>query len=115
VWEWSGSALDEGEDAAAWFSAYLGRPCRLMRHVGSPSSTPSGGSSTSSAVPADATRATDPEFAPGAEVGFADGFPMLFATEVRVLWPEHGAVALAVNVARVSAVCISCLTGTPLL
>jgi hypothetical protein len=84
VWEWSGSALDEGEDAAAWFSAYLGRPCCLMRHVGSPGSAPGGGSSTNAAVPANAIRLSDPEFAPGAEVGFADGFPLLFATEVRV-------------------------------
>jgi hypothetical protein len=82
VWTWSGSALDEGEDAAAWFSAYLGRPCRLMRYVGSPGSNPGDGSNTSGAAPADATRGTDPEFAPGAEMAFPDDYPLLVITEV---------------------------------
>jgi len=31
VWEWSGSAYDEGAGAAAWFSAYFGKPSRLVR------------------------------------------------------------------------------------
>lgn len=31
VWEWSGSALDEGAEAAKWFSDYLGKPSRLVR------------------------------------------------------------------------------------
>lgn len=31
VWEWSGVAADEGDEAAAWFSAYLGKPVRLVR------------------------------------------------------------------------------------
>jgi uncharacterized protein YcbX len=31
VWEWAGQALDEGDDAAAWFSDYLNWPCRLVR------------------------------------------------------------------------------------
>ena len=31
VWEWSGSALDEGADASKWFSDYLGKPSRLVR------------------------------------------------------------------------------------
>lgn len=31
VWEWCGSALDEGEEAAKWFSDYLGKPSRLVR------------------------------------------------------------------------------------
>ena len=31
VWEWSGAAADEGEEAATWFSEYLGIPCRLTR------------------------------------------------------------------------------------
>ncbi|KAG6781281.1 hypothetical protein POTOM_014172 [Populus tomentosa] len=29
VWEWSGSALDEGAEAAKWFSDYLGKPSKL--------------------------------------------------------------------------------------
>ena len=31
VWFWSGSALDEGEEAAQWFSSYLGKAARLVR------------------------------------------------------------------------------------
>lgn len=31
VWEWSGSALDEGAEAAKWFSDYLGKPSQLVR------------------------------------------------------------------------------------
>ncbi|KAL7089767.1 hypothetical protein ACP275_13G203000 [Erythranthe tilingii] len=31
VWEWSGSALDEGDEAANWFSHYIGKPSRLVR------------------------------------------------------------------------------------
>ncbi|XP_057812000.1 uncharacterized protein LOC131026230 isoform X2 [Salvia miltiorrhiza] len=31
VWEWSGSAFDEGDEAAKWFSDFLGKPSRLVR------------------------------------------------------------------------------------
>lgn len=31
VWEWTGSALDEGAEASQWFSDYLGKPCQLVR------------------------------------------------------------------------------------
>ena len=31
VWGWSGSALDEGEEAAKWFSQFLGKTSRLVR------------------------------------------------------------------------------------
>ena len=31
VWEWSGSALDEGDEAAKWFTEFLGKPSRLVR------------------------------------------------------------------------------------
>ena len=31
MWDWSGSALAEGADAADWFSRYLGKPYRLVR------------------------------------------------------------------------------------
>lgn len=31
VWEWSGSALDEGNEAFEWFTMYLGKPSRLVR------------------------------------------------------------------------------------
>jgi hypothetical protein len=33
VWEWSGVAADEGDEAAAWFSKYLERSVRLVRWV----------------------------------------------------------------------------------
>jgi len=31
VWEWTGSAWDEGTEASQWFSDFLGKPCRLVR------------------------------------------------------------------------------------
>lgn len=31
VWEWSGSALDEGDEASKWFTNYLGKPSRMVR------------------------------------------------------------------------------------
>lgn len=32
VWEWCGSALDEGAEASNWFTNYLGKPSRLVRY-----------------------------------------------------------------------------------
>jgi uncharacterized protein YcbX len=31
VWEWSGSAYDEGAEVSEWFSTYFGKPSRLVR------------------------------------------------------------------------------------
>ena len=31
IWTWAGAALDEGSDAAEWFTRYLGKPCKLVR------------------------------------------------------------------------------------
>ena len=31
VWEWTGSALDEGPEASEWFSNFLGKPSQLVR------------------------------------------------------------------------------------
>ncbi|TYI79296.1 hypothetical protein E1A91_D05G013000v1 [Gossypium mustelinum] len=31
VWEWSGSALDEGDEASKWFTNYVGKPSRMVR------------------------------------------------------------------------------------
>ena len=31
VWEWTGSAWDEGAEASQWFSDYLGYPAKLVR------------------------------------------------------------------------------------
>lgn len=30
-WEWSGTALSEGDEAAQWFTKYLGKPSSLVR------------------------------------------------------------------------------------
>lgn len=34
VWEWHGMGEDQGDEAARWLSAYLGRPVRLLRYAG---------------------------------------------------------------------------------
>lgn len=34
VWYWSGPAGDEGPEAAAFFTQFLGVPCRLARYLG---------------------------------------------------------------------------------
>lgn len=49
---------DQGDEAAAWFSGWLGRPCRLVR------------------FPDDAVRRVNPDYA-SAVVGYADAFPLL--------------------------------------
>ncbi|KAL9251724.1 Mitochondrial amidoxime reducing component 2-like protein [Drosera capensis] len=55
VWNWSGSALDEGSEAAEWFSTYIGKPSRLVR------------------FDADfVTRSTDPDYARGYRTMFSD-------------------------------------------
>lgn len=59
VWEWSGSALDEGDEAAKWFSDFLGKPSRLVRF------------NEDSEV-----RHVDPLYAPGSIVKFTDAFPV---------------------------------------
>jgi uncharacterized protein YcbX len=64
IWKHHGEAEDAGENAAAWFSQFLERKCRLVR------------------LPDDAPREVDPAYtrAP-ALVGFADGFPVLLLSE----------------------------------
>ncbi|KAF8759254.1 hypothetical protein HU200_010289 [Digitaria exilis] len=64
VWEWSGSAYDEGTDAAEWFSAYFGKPSRLVRFKAESE-----------------TRPTDPDYAQGYKIMFADLFPFLVASQ----------------------------------
>ncbi len=60
VWKDICRALDQGEGAAEWFSRYLGQPARLVRI----------GAAFQRAVPAD-------RYPAGAEVAFADGYPLL--------------------------------------
>ncbi|KAL9151415.1 hypothetical protein ABFS82_11G050200 [Erythranthe guttata] len=56
VWEWTGSAVDEGDHAAQWFSNYLGKPSRLVRFHD-----------------ASEVRIVDPEYVHGYKVMFSDG------------------------------------------
>ncbi|XP_058072227.1 uncharacterized protein LOC131221118 [Magnolia sinica] len=64
VWEWSGSALDEGAEASEWFSKYLGKPSRLVRFN-----------------TASETRAVDPNFARGYKTMFSDEYPFLLISQ----------------------------------
>ncbi|THU64632.1 hypothetical protein C4D60_Mb01t28520 [Musa balbisiana] len=64
VWEWSGSALDEGNEAFEWFTKYLGKPSRLVRF------------NTVSEI-----RAVDPDYAQGYKTAFSDAFPFLLASQ----------------------------------
>lgn len=64
VWEWSGSAYDEGAEASEWFSTYFGKPSRLVRFK-----------------EASETRPTDPDYAQGYKIMFTDCFPFLIASQ----------------------------------
>jgi len=64
VWGDACWALDEGDAAAAWFTAATGQPLRMVR------------------VADEMRRQVDPRFAAtGVETGFADGFPVLVINE----------------------------------
>lgn len=64
VWRYQGEAEDAGDEAAGWFSTYLGVPARLVR------------------MPNDVKRMTSADYTddPG-EIGFADGYPLLFISK----------------------------------
>jgi uncharacterized protein len=63
IWGDQCAAIDQGADAAAWFSGFLGVSCRLVR------------------FPDDAMRPVDATYAgPEDQVGFADGFSFLLAS-----------------------------------
>ena len=65
VWEWTGDAYDCGEEAAKWFTSFLGGvEVRLVRF-------PKGSSK----------RQTDADFAPDSETAFSDGFPFLITSQ----------------------------------
>ncbi|XP_062095884.1 uncharacterized protein LOC133801653 [Humulus lupulus] len=64
VWEWYGSALDEGAEASKWFSNYLGKPSRLVRFNA-----------------ASETRPVDPKYAAGHKVMFSDQYPFLILSQ----------------------------------
>uniref|UniRef100_A0A0E0R198 MOSC domain-containing protein n=1 Tax=Oryza rufipogon TaxID=4529 RepID=A0A0E0R198_ORYRU len=64
VWEWSGSAYDEGAEAAEWFSSYFGNPSRLVRFK-----------------EGSEIRPTNPDYAQGYKIMFTDCFPFLMASQ----------------------------------
>ncbi|GLT74979.1 hypothetical protein SLA2020_467390 [Shorea laevis] len=64
VWEWSGSALDEGQEASEWFTNYLGKPARLVRFNAESE-----------------TRPVDPQYASGHRVMFSDGYPFMVISQ----------------------------------
>jgi len=66
IWKTSGApAVDQGEAAAAWFSAWLGAPARLVH------------------IPDGYRRIVSEKYAVNADdhTGFADGYPILLASE----------------------------------
>ncbi|MEE4297344.1 MAG: MOSC N-terminal beta barrel domain-containing protein, partial [Wenzhouxiangella sp.] len=62
IWKTQTLALDEGDVVADWLTRLLDTPCRLVRQS------------------SDYPRPTDPEYAPGGTVSFADGYPLLLTT-----------------------------------
>jgi uncharacterized protein YcbX len=64
VWKDSPQALDEGDEAAQWLSAFLQREARLVR------------------IPESTKRLTSTEYTPiPGTLSFADGYPLLFISE----------------------------------
>jgi len=64
VWRDRCRAIDQGDEAAEWFSTFLGVACRLVR------------------MAEGFIRPVDPNYAPqNAQVNFADGFPLLIISE----------------------------------
>lgn len=74
VWGWNGAAIEEGSEAAAWFSKYLGVPSKLVRYAGSAGAKPANDSAFERQVDLSWTSEAHP-------VAFADGFPYLVANE----------------------------------
>ena len=64
VWDDVVTATFAGEDAASWFSEFLGLPCSVVH------------------MPEETLRPVEPEYAQGADiVSFADGFPLLLISQ----------------------------------
>lgn len=101
-WEFEGTAFDQGNEAASWFTKYLESPHRLVRYAGHASCLQmlricpccksegqlqlslyhTGGESKSSIQSDSARRPTDPKWTTDQEVAFADGFPALLVSLV---------------------------------
>jgi uncharacterized protein YcbX len=62
MWQTQTLALDQGDTVADWLTCMLDRACRLVRQS------------------SDHPRSTDPTYAPGGTVSFADGYPLLLTT-----------------------------------
>ncbi|KAG5006079.1 hypothetical protein JHK85_024621 [Glycine max] len=77
VWEWTGSALDEGAEASQWFSDYLGKPCQLVRFNS-----------------ASEVRPVDPDYVKGQhQTTFTDGYPFLLASQIPTINQETAIAA----------------------
>ncbi len=63
IWSDQVTAIAPDPEADRWFSAVLDRACRVVH------------------LPESSVRPTDPQWAPGGRVGFADGYPLLVASE----------------------------------
>ena len=76
VWRFSGEAIDEGEEAARYFSDILGTRCRLVQ------------------TPPDFSRRVVPEYGRTSDrVGFADGYPLLVASSSSLADLNHRLIA----------------------
>ncbi|MFO0594865.1 MAG: MOSC domain-containing protein [Myxococcaceae bacterium] len=64
IWKDTFDALDAGDEAAAWLSARLARPCRLVHFA------------------RDVTRVVDRTYALDAQTSFTDAYPLLIVNEV---------------------------------
>ncbi|KAL5978787.1 hypothetical protein ACLOJK_029904 [Asimina triloba] len=73
VWEWSGTAVDQGAEAAEWFSNYIGKPSRLVRFNAESE-----------------TRIVDPKYAQGHKTMFSDGYPFMLLSQVPTINQENG-------------------------
>ncbi|KAG2261979.1 hypothetical protein Bca52824_069058, partial [Brassica carinata] len=76
MWDWFGSAFDEGEEAAKWFSSYLGKQSRSVRFNKELRSSFFLNFDTKTE-----TRHSPPEFAPGYTTTFANTFPFIVASQ----------------------------------
>ncbi len=82
VWKDAVTAEDCGDEPAAWLSAFLGQPCRLVR-AGAAYSRPIPARKIPSgmSLPPGPPLPLAPRPSPGHEVSFADAFPFLLITE----------------------------------
>jgi hypothetical protein len=93
VWEWSGACADEGDQAASWLSAFLGKPARLARYLAGAHRHMGGCDDAAGAAAGSsaAARSTVPEVAHGFGMQLQDEAPCHFATEVIACWLSNSA------------------------